>query len=78
MPEDIQEALIQSVPGLEKAKIVRPAYGVEYDHIDPRELTREDMFPAFNPIFLSNFYLHSYTGNEENKGTLSCECPLIL
>ncbi|ELU39097.1 translation optimization protein [Rhizoctonia solani AG-1 IA] len=40
MPEDVQELLVRSVPGLENAKIVRPAYGVEYDHIDPRELNR--------------------------------------
>jgi tRNA uridine 5-carboxymethylaminomethyl modification enzyme len=40
MPEDVQELLVRSVPGLENAKIIQPAYGVEYDHIDPRELNR--------------------------------------
>jgi len=38
MPEDVQVDLVRSIPGLEKAEIVRPAYGVEYDHIDAREL----------------------------------------
>ena len=38
MPEDVQVDLMRSIPGLEKAEIVRPAYGVEYDHIDAREL----------------------------------------
>lgn len=33
--------MYRSVPGLENVEIVRPAYGVEYDHIDARELKRE-------------------------------------
>ena len=38
MPEDVQEVLYRSVAGLENVEIVRPAYGVEYDHVDAREL----------------------------------------
>ena len=33
--------MYRSVPGLENVRLVRPAYGVEYDHIDARELGRE-------------------------------------
>ena len=41
LPEDAQERMYRSVPGLENVEIVRPAYGVEYDHVDARELKRE-------------------------------------
>jgi tRNA uridine 5-carboxymethylaminomethyl modification enzyme len=38
LPEDVQLALVRSMPGLERAEIVRAGYAIEYDHIDPREL----------------------------------------
>ncbi|MCG8503390.1 MAG: tRNA uridine-5-carboxymethylaminomethyl(34) synthesis enzyme MnmG [Sphingomonadales bacterium] len=38
LPEDVQQALIASIPGLERAEILRPGYAIEYDFVDPREL----------------------------------------
>ena len=38
LPEEVQRALVATIPGLEKARIVRPGYAIEYDHVDPREL----------------------------------------
>lgn len=38
LPEDVQEAFYKTIPGLESLRIVRPAYAIEYDCIDPQDL----------------------------------------
>lgn len=38
MPEDVQVAMIRSLPGLEQASVMRPAYAIEYDCVDPTQL----------------------------------------
>jgi tRNA uridine 5-carboxymethylaminomethyl modification enzyme len=38
LPEEVQRAIVASIPGLQRARVVRPGYAIEYDHVDPREL----------------------------------------
>jgi tRNA uridine 5-carboxymethylaminomethyl modification enzyme len=56
LPEDVQEAFIHSIPGLENARIVRPAYAVEYDYLDPL-----DLFPTLESKRLAGFFVAGQT-----------------
>ena len=38
LPEEVQEQMIHSIAGLEKAEILRPGYAIEYDYADPTQL----------------------------------------
>ena len=56
LPEDVQRDFIHSIPGLEQARIVRPAYAVEYDYLDPL-----DLYPSLESKRLSGFFTAGQT-----------------
>jgi tRNA uridine 5-carboxymethylaminomethyl modification enzyme len=64
LPEDVQSALVASIPGLERARIVRPGYAVEYDYVDPRALTPDLQARALPGLFLAG-QVNGTTGYEE-------------
>jgi tRNA uridine 5-carboxymethylaminomethyl modification enzyme len=64
MPVDVQTAMIASVPGLEDAEMIRPGYAIEYDAIDPRELSRSLEVRSIRSLFLAG-QINGTSGYEE-------------
>ena len=67
LPEDVQYAMYRTVPGLENAKIVRNAYAIEYDCINPRQLYPTLEFKTIKGLF-SGGQFNGSSGYEEAAG----------
>jgi len=64
MPREVQEQLVQALPGLERARVLRPGYAIEYDFVQPTELTPTLESRHMRGLFLAG-QINGTSGYEE-------------
>ncbi len=64
LPQDIQEAYVRSIPGLEQVEIMQPGYAIEYDYVDPRALAATLGLRDVEGLYLAG-QINGTTGYEE-------------
>lgn len=64
LDEDVQRAMLATIPGLERARMIRPGYAVEYDYVDPRALWPSLALRALPGLYLAG-QVNGTTGYEE-------------